>query len=81
MLILATYFKLVNILPSRRRWARYAAHVGGMRNRCKILLGQPEGQRLLGRHRPECMSNVKLVLTEIGYDSLGLINLAEKRLL
>jgi hypothetical protein len=53
MLILVTYFKLGYTLPSSRRWSGYAAHVGGMRNTCRILLEKPEGQRLLGRCRPE----------------------------
>jgi hypothetical protein len=48
MLILVKNFKLGNMLSSRR-WAGYAAHVGGLRKGCKILLGKPEGWRLLER--------------------------------
>ena len=48
MLILVTNFKLGNMLPSRR-WAGYAANVGGLSRGCRILLGNPEGRRLLER--------------------------------
>lgn len=78
MLILVTYFKLGIMLPSRR-WTGYAAHVGGMRKGCKHLLGKPEGWRLFERCVIDCVSNVQLVLTEIGYETLSLINLDENR--
>ena len=78
MLILVTYFTPGIMLPSSR-WAGYAAHVGEMRKGCKILLDKPEGWRLLERYMIECVSNVRLVLTEIGYETLSLINLDENR--
>jgi len=48
MLILFMNSKLGNMLPSRR-WAGYAAHIGELSKGCKILLGNPEGWRLLDR--------------------------------
>jgi hypothetical protein len=33
------------------RWAGFVARMGEMRNACKILVGKPEGKRLLSRTR------------------------------
>jgi hypothetical protein len=43
---------MIRMIKSRRlRWVGHAAHMGEIRNRCKILSGKPEGNRLLRRHR------------------------------
>jgi hypothetical protein len=36
------------------------------RNAYKILVGKPEGKRLLGRHRRRCEDNIRMDLREIG---------------
>jgi hypothetical protein len=42
---------IIRVIKSRRiRWARYVAHIGQMRNAYKIVVGKPDGKRLLGRY-------------------------------
>jgi hypothetical protein len=53
--------ELCNLCPSpniirtiklrRMRWARHVARMGEKRNAYRILMGQPEGKRPLGRPR------------------------------
>jgi hypothetical protein len=43
---------IIRMIKSRRiRWAGHAAPVGETRNACRILVGNPEGKRPLGRPR------------------------------
>jgi hypothetical protein len=37
---------------------------------CRILVGMPEGNRLLGRPRCRWVDNIKMVLREIGWDGM-----------
>jgi hypothetical protein len=37
-----------------------------MRNSYNMLVGKPEGKRLLGRHRQRCEDNIRMDLREIG---------------
>jgi hypothetical protein len=39
------------VIKSRLRWARHVACMGESRGTCRILVGQPEGRRPLGRPR------------------------------
>jgi hypothetical protein len=50
------------IKSKRMRWMRHVAHLGEMRNACKIVVGKPEGKRLLRRprHRWEDSINMDL---------------------
>jgi hypothetical protein len=37
---------IIRAIKSRMRWVQYVAHMGEMRNeKCKLLVGQPEGKR------------------------------------
>jgi hypothetical protein len=43
---------MIRIVKSRRmRWAGYVARMGEKMNAYRVLVGSPEGNRLLGRHR------------------------------
>jgi hypothetical protein len=49
------------------------------RNACRILVGNSEGQRPLGRPRPRWVDNIKMILREIGRDGMDWIDLAQDR--
>jgi hypothetical protein len=43
------------------------------------MVGKPDGKRPLGRPRRRLVDNVKMDLTEIGWDGMDWIDLAEDR--
>jgi hypothetical protein len=47
----------------------------GKRNACRILVGKPEGKRLLGRLRRSWVDNIKMDLREIEWDCMDWIDL------
>jgi hypothetical protein len=50
---------IIRMIKSRRMgWAGHVAHMGEKRNAYRILVGKPEGNRPLGRHRRE--DNIKM---------------------
>jgi hypothetical protein len=52
---------------------------GKKRNMCRILVGNPEGKRPLGRPKRRRVDNIKMVLSEIGWDGRDWIKLAQDR--
>jgi len=42
---------IVRVIKSRMRWAGYVARMGEVRGVYRVLVGKPEGRRLLGRPR------------------------------
>jgi hypothetical protein len=52
-------------------------HTGETRNAYKDLVGKLEGKRLLGRRRRRWEDNIRMDLTEIGWEGLGWIHLAQ----
>jgi hypothetical protein len=52
---------------------------GDMRNAYKILVGKPEGKRLLGRPRCRREDNIKMDLRKIGFGGVDWICLAQDR--
>jgi hypothetical protein len=40
--------------------------MGKMRGACRVLVGKPEGKRLLGRHKCIREDNIKMDLGEMG---------------
>jgi hypothetical protein len=53
--------------------------MGEKRNAYKILVGNPERKRPLGRPRRRWMNNVKMNHREIGWGGMARINLAQDK--
>jgi hypothetical protein len=51
----------------------------GEKNACRILVGKPEGKRPLGRPRRRWMDNIKMDLSEIEWDDVNWIDMAQDR--
>jgi hypothetical protein len=58
---------------------RACSKTGGKSNAYRILVGNPEGKRALGRSRRRWVDNIKVDLREIGWDCMNWINLAQGR--
>jgi hypothetical protein len=54
------------IKSSRMRWAGHVARRGERRGAYRVLVGKPEGRRLLGRPRRRWGDNIKTDLREVG---------------
>jgi hypothetical protein len=68
------------MIKSRRmRWAGHVARMGETRNVYRILVGMPEGKRLLERPKRTWVDNIKIDLREIGWDDMNWIDLAQDR--
>jgi hypothetical protein len=68
------------MIKSRRlRWAGNVARTGEKMNAHKILVGNTEGKRPLGRPRRRCVDNIKIDLRERGWDDMDWIDLAQDR--
>jgi hypothetical protein len=68
------------MIKSRKmRWAGYVARMGKKRNAYRLLVGNPEGKRPLGRPRRRWVDNIKMDLREIGRDGMDWIDLAQGR--
>jgi hypothetical protein len=50
--------------------------MGEKRNAYRILVGKPEEKRPLGRERRRWVNNIKMDLTEIGWDGVDWIDMA-----
>jgi hypothetical protein len=53
--------------------------MGERRNVYRLLVGSPEGKRLLGRPRRRWIDNIKKDLLEIGLNVVDWIGLAQNR--
>jgi hypothetical protein len=53
---------------------------GEKRHAYRILVGKPEGKRSLGRPRRRWVDNIKPGLSEIGWDGIDWIDLAQDRI-
>jgi hypothetical protein len=60
------------------RWAGHVARMGEKRNACRLLVGQPEGKRPLGRPRRRWADNIR-ILGEVGWGNVDWIGLAQDR--
>jgi hypothetical protein len=54
---------IIKVIKRRRMWAGHVARIRDMRNAYKIVAGNPEGMRPLGRHRWE--DNIKMDLVRV----------------
>jgi hypothetical protein len=58
---------IIKIIKSRRmRWTGHVAGMGEKRNACRLLVGNPEGKRPLGRPRRRWVDNIRMDLGEVG---------------
>jgi hypothetical protein len=60
------------IMSRRMRWAGHVAHMV-MRNVYKILVGKPEGKRLLRRLKYRWKDNIKMHLRETGFKDVNFV--------
>jgi hypothetical protein len=60
---------IIRMIKSRIRWVGHVARMWAKRNAYRILVGKPEGKRLLGRPRHR----------EIGWDDMDWIDMAQDR--
>jgi hypothetical protein len=71
---------IIRIIKSRSiRWAGHVARIVEKRNAYRLLVGKPEGKRPLERPRRRWVGNIKMNLSEIGWDGVGWIGLAQDR--
>jgi hypothetical protein len=67
------------IKSKRMRGAEHVEKIGEKRNAYRISVGKPEGKRPLGRPRRRCVDNIKVDLSEIEWDDMDWINVAQDR--
>ena len=68
------------VIKSRRmRWVGHVSHMGERRGIYRILVGNPEAKRLLGRPRHRWEDNIKMDLQEVGYGGMDWIELVQDR--
>jgi hypothetical protein len=71
---------IIGMMKSRRmRWTGHVELISEKRNRFKLLLGQSERKRPLGRRRRKWVDNIKMGLGEIGWGDTDWISLAQDR--
>ena len=61
------------------RWVGHVAHMEERSGIYKVLVGQPEGTRPLGRPRHRWEDNIKMDLQEVGCGGIDWIELAQDR--
>jgi hypothetical protein len=60
-----------NIKSRRMRWAGHVARMGEERKVYRVLVGKPEGKRLLERPKRRWEDGIKMVPREIGWGVCG----------
>jgi hypothetical protein len=71
---------ILRVIKSRRmRWAGHVPRMGEGRGVCRVLLGKPEGKKLLGRPRRRWEDNIKMDLQEVGCEGMDWIELAQDK--
>ena len=61
------------------RWAGHVALMGESRGVYRVLVGKPEGKKLLGRPKHRWEDNIKIDLQEVRCEGMDWIDLAEDR--
>jgi hypothetical protein len=71
---------IIRMIKSRRmRWAENVARIGTKRNAYKILVGKSGGKRPLECPRRKRVNNIKIDLSEIEWDGMDWLELAQDR--
>ena len=69
---------VVRVINSRRMtWAGHVARMGERRGVYRVLVGEPEGKRPLGRPRRRWEDNIKMDLHEVRCGGMDWIGLAQ----
>jgi hypothetical protein len=70
---------IIRIIKLRNmRWAGHIARIGEKRNTYRLLVGNPEGKRPLGRQRRRWVDNIRMA-GEVGCGDVDWIGLAKDR--
>jgi hypothetical protein len=56
------------------RWAEHVVRTGERKDLYGLLVGKPEGKRLLGRPRRGWEDNIKMDLKEVGWEGMDRID-------
>ena len=67
------------IKARRMRWDGHVARVGEERGVYRVLVGKPEGKKLLGRPRRRWVDNIRMNLQEVECGYMNWIGLAQDR--
>jgi hypothetical protein len=71
---------IIRIIKSRRMgWAGHVARMREKKNGYRLLVGKPEGKRLLGRPRRRWVDNIRMDLGEVEWGDVDWIVLAQDR--
>ena len=70
---------IVQVIKSRMRWAGHVEYIGEQRGVYRVLVGKPEGKRLLGRLRQRLEDNIMMDPQEVGCGGMEWIELAQDR--
>jgi hypothetical protein len=71
---------MIRIIKSKMmRWAGHVERMGEKRNAYRLLVGKPEGNRLLGRSRCRWVNNIRMDLGEVEWGDVNWIGLAKDR--
>jgi hypothetical protein len=71
---------IIRMIKSRRmRWEGHVARMGVEENAYRLLVGNPEGRRRLGRLRHRWVDNNKMDLGETEWSGVDWIDLAQDR--
>jgi hypothetical protein len=69
---------IIRMMKSRRmKWVGHVARMGEKRNAYRILVGEPEGERPLGRPRRRWENNIRMGLRKIGRGGMDWIEEAQ----
>jgi hypothetical protein len=77
---LYTSSSIIRMIKSRRmRWAGHVARMREKRNAYRVLVGNPEGKRALGRLRHRCVNNITTALKRDRMGSTEWIDLPQDK--
>jgi hypothetical protein len=70
---------IVRVIKLRMRWVGHVARMRERRGVYRVLVGNPEGKRPLGRPRHRWEGNIKMDLQKTGDGGMDWIELAQER--